>query len=309
MPILAATGTNAGYDPTFMAGYAKSIYFPQSSNFLELVMTALGRFAPDVVYKLFVLITAGLVPWLFIIAARLWRLGRLGEAFALALFWAYIWIDFPMGYINYGMLAYYLGIPLGLVATGSFARYCDSRRFSWWLISAVLMASCLLVHATTAMIVVPAAAAAYLTCVLGGAWGRWSESWRAHLAVLLIPFVVLMVNAFWWVPGIWLTAVPGPSGFVFAHPEGVLTRLRQIATTEARIEPVLIVLALPGAFMLARWGGAGSAVLLVFIASGFGWGYLAGGSRARWTFFNPGVIRSPSIPGFRSWPAAVSRAS
>ncbi len=117
---LARTGTNAGYDPTFMAGYAKCIYFPQSSNFLELVMTAFGRFPPDVVYKLFVLITAGLVPWLFILAARLWRIGRVGETASLFLVLVYIWTDFPIGYINYGMLAYFLGIPLGLVALGAF---------------------------------------------------------------------------------------------------------------------------------------------------------------------------------------------
>ena len=36
---------------------------------------------------------------------------------------------------------------------------------------------------------------------------------RFHLAVWMIPIVVLAVNAFWWLPGIWLASTKGESGF------------------------------------------------------------------------------------------------
>ena len=43
---------------------------------------------------------------------------------------------------------------------------------------------------------------------------------------------MLAVNAFWWLPGIWLAADQRASDFVLTHPEGVLQRLQQIASTE-----------------------------------------------------------------------------
>ena len=287
---LNQSGTTAGYDPTFMAGYAKCIYFPQSSTILELVMTFVGG-PPDVVYKLFLLFTAGVAPWLMMLAAWLWRIGRAGTTLTIALFVVYVWTDWPFGYIGYGMLAYFLGIPLGLVASGVFARFCESGRFHWWLLAAGLMVFSVLVHATVAMIVVPSAAAAYFTVAFRardrGGWGSWREARWRHVGVWIIPILVLLINAFWWLPGIWLTAVQGPSGFVFAHKEGVMRRLRQIFDNEPVILRVLVVLALPGALAFGRRGGAAWATLGMFSAAGFGWGYLAGGSRSL-DFLQPG---------------------
>ena len=58
--------------------------------------------------------------------------------------------------------------------------------------------------------------------------------------------VVLAVNAFWWLPGIWLASTKGPSGFAFAHPEGVILRPRPDLQHEAPIESLLSRPGLPG---------------------------------------------------------------
>src|SRR5262249_49677220 len=75
-----ARGTTSGYDPSFMAGYAKSVVFPASSTLPELVVAAFGGERPELVYKLYVLISAAAVPWLCAIACGLWQLRPWGTA-------------------------------------------------------------------------------------------------------------------------------------------------------------------------------------------------------------------------------------
>ena len=149
------------------------------------------------------------------------------------------------------MLPYFLAIPVGLAATGAFGRFLTGRGVVGWLICASLMSLAFMIHFTTAMIIVPAAALAYFTAsvsdprqVATGAprgHGLPSDSSglvpekkiraRFHLAVWLIPIIVLAANAFWWLPGIWLASTKGESGFTFNHPEGVMSRLIEIVNS------------------------------------------------------------------------------
>ena len=63
---LHQSATTAGYDPAFMAGYAKSVVFPASSTLPELVVWAFGGDRPELAYKLYVLVSAVALPgwWL-----------------------------------------------------------------------------------------------------------------------------------------------------------------------------------------------------------------------------------------------------
>ena len=63
------------------------------------------------------------------------------------------------------MLPYFLAIPVGLAATGAFGRFLTARGPINWLLSASLMSLAFLIHFTTAMIIVPAAALAYIAAV------------------------------------------------------------------------------------------------------------------------------------------------
>ena len=66
---LRQSGTTAGYDPFFMAGYPKSVVFPASSTLPELVVWAFGGSQPDLAYKVYVLVSAAILPWVIALAA------------------------------------------------------------------------------------------------------------------------------------------------------------------------------------------------------------------------------------------------
>lgn len=284
---LSLTGTTAGYDPSFMSGYAKSVIFPASSTLPELVVAVFGGDHPEYTYKVYVLVSAALIPWLIAWGAGLWNARGRTASIAVLLFLVYVWTDFPINYAGFGMLPYLLAIPLGLAATGAFCRYLERGGRCWWLVSAALMVGAVLVHLTSSMVVAPAAALAYVTAFASRERVSGSFPRSRHLGVWLIPLVVLVANAFWWVPGLWLASTKGASDFAFAHPEGVLTRLGQIVTVEAPIESLLWGAGLVGLALLARCERVLGAGLIGFIGAAFFWGYLAGGLRSL-DFLQPG---------------------
>jgi hypothetical protein len=293
---LGQSGTTAGYDPSFMAGYPKSVIFPSSSTLPELVVWAFGGGRPELTYKLYVLASAAAVPWLIVLAAAAWRVGPFGQAAGVFLFLLYVWTDFPINYAAFGMLPYLLAIPLGLLALAVFTRYLEQGGGAWWLGSAGLMGLCVLVHLTAAMVVAPAAALAYAGASMRQRPGpsRRGEGpkrrlpWSRHLGVWLIPVVVLASNAFWWLPGIWLASTKGSSDFAFSHSrESVAVRLLQMVTTEAPVQALLLGLGLPGLVAFGRGESVRGAALAGFCLSGFFWGYLAGGLKSL-DFLQPG---------------------
>ena len=135
---LKGSWTTAGYDPFFMSGYAKSVVFPSSSTLPELAVALFGGARPELAYKIYVMLSAAALPWLVALACRMWKVPAGGTAIAIALELIYIWSDFPLRYIQFGMLPYFVGIPLAPAATGAFARFLDRGGATAWLLAAVL---------------------------------------------------------------------------------------------------------------------------------------------------------------------------
>jgi hypothetical protein len=279
--------TTAGYDPTFMAGYAKSVVFPASSTLPELVVGAFGGQRPELAYKLYVLVSAAAYPWL--IALTCWLFGIRGWTGAIAVLVSlvYIWTDWPINYVTFGMLPYFLGLPLALLAVSAFTRFLERRTIGAWTTAMALLSLAFLVHLTTAMVIAPAVLVAYI-----GAMKRRAPSttwtWRNHAAVWLMPVVVLAVNAFWWLPGLFLASTKGDSTFAFSHSnENVVGRLMRIFWAEAPVQTILLAVGLPGLVVLIRRSATVGLALAGFCAAGMAWGYLAGASESL-DFLQPG---------------------
>jgi hypothetical protein len=306
---LKSSWTTAGYDPSFMAGYAKSVVFPSSSTLPELAVAVFGGNHPEYAYKIYVLASAAAVPWLIVLSCSLWRVPARGVALAVLLDLLYIWTDFPINYVFWGMVPYFLAIPVGLAGTAAFARFLTGGGPPAWCLSVGLLSSAFLIHFTTAMIVVPAAALAYVAANFSGKERSAGSATRStgsatsshsprvrittapfHLAIWMIPTIVLSANAFWWLPGIFLASTKGESGFTFNHPEGVVGRLLQIvnsAGVESPVQSVLIAAGLPGLVLIYRRRPVEGMALAGVCAAGLFWGYLAGSWRAL-DFLQPG---------------------
>jgi hypothetical protein len=277
---LRSSGTTAGYDPSFMAGYPKCIFSVNSSTLPELVFFLSGTTKPALTYKLYVLISAAVIPWLLVGAGLIARARADAIAAAVVLFLGYVWTDFPINYALYGMLPYLLAIPLGLLTTVIISRFVERGGIGRWLAASACAALVFLVHLTVAMIIVPAVVLAYLVAVIQSRRAGTRYPISRHVGVFSIAAVVLAANAFWWVPGVWLASTKGPSDFVFAHPEPILTRLWQIVSLEPPMQSTLIALGLMGVVVLSARDRINAAALAGFAAAGFFWGYLAGGFRA-----------------------------
>ncbi len=273
---LDQSGTTAGYDPYFMAGYAKSIVFPASSTLPEVwVYLTRGRLDVAQSFKRNVYLRVASLPFWMAWAGRAWGLSATATLATVVAYVLYLWTDYPINYADHGMIPYLLAVPLSLMAAGYVGRFLDRGGFGSWYAACVGCVLIVLAHFTTAMVVAPAAAWTYLWC-----WWR-SRATGAfpgsrHLGVWLIPIAVLSLNAFWWWPGILLAETKGISDFAFAHSnESVAVRLGKILTQEAMIQSVLVVLGLAGLVLLrSRWKVGATLLALLLTASGF-WGYLA----------------------------------
>ena len=299
--------TTAGYDPSFMSGYAKSVVFPASSTLPELVIAAFGGAHPEFAYKLYVLVSAAAVPWLIALACFIWQFRPATAVTARG----------PRPGLHLDRFSHLLRVlrnaplfPGHSAGTGrdgrlrslsdarGIAELADGRRADepggsrpsddrdgHRARCPARLHRCVLETGTE--------------CLRNrSGFGppasepepRSERPWTRmrHVGVWLIPVVVLAVNAFWWLPGVWLSSTKGPSDFAFNHPEGVISRLAKIiGGPEAPIQSILLATGLPGLAWMIRRRRIEGAALLGFCGAGLFWGYLAGGIRAL-DFLQPG---------------------
>jgi hypothetical protein len=274
------SGTNAGYDPSFMAGYAASAIPNTSTTFAGVLVSLFGRNHPVLAYKLYVLLSAAAVPWLVVAAGLVWRLQPSAIGIAVLLYLIYVWTDFPLRYVEFGMVGFFLAVPLALLTTAILTDYLERGGLGRWLGAAVCSSVVFLVHVTVPMVIVPAVGLAYVAAVAVARRGGTRFPPVRHLGLWSLPAIILAANAFWWLPVYWLASTKGGWDPSFTHPEPVLGRLFQIFNAEAPIQSVLWAGAFVGLIALAHRQFVAAVALGTFLASGLFWGYLAGASRA-----------------------------
>ncbi len=289
-PFFESTGTNSGYDPSFMAGSASSIVSDLSSTLSDLAMAALpGR--PALALKLHILLAASLGPWLIAGAAQAWRAGPGGMFAASFGYVVYFWTEFPHLYANIGMLNYLLSVPVGLLALAALARYLDRGGAGRWALAALACSVVFLIHMTSALLVGPAGLLAYGVALIRARRGGPRFPIGRHLGMVLLAPAILAANAFWWLPGWWLRSTLNPGGFAFGHGKqgaaAAWRRLFNVAYSDSPIDAVLLALGVVGLAVAIRRNAVTGWALAGMVGVGFGWGYLAG--------FAPGL--DPLEPG------------
>ena len=148
-----------------MAGYPKSVIFPASSTLPELVVWAFGGNSPALAYKAYVLGSAACLPWLIALAAGTFGLRRGARRAPSRSSCS------TSGQISRSTTRRSACSPTcwrsrwRCLSLGAFAGFLTEGGAIRWLVSALLLSLAFLVHLTTAMILVPAAALAYFTAL------------------------------------------------------------------------------------------------------------------------------------------------
>ena len=277
---LNQNGTTAGYDPYFMAGYAKSVVSDPSGTMIEVWVDLFGGGNPASAYKGLIWGVMTILPALIALAIRLF--GGRGDAvwFGTAAFLLYFWMDYAPEYAAFGMISFLLVVPLGLVVIGLATHYFVNGGLLRWFGALLGASSLIFVHPLGVLTAGPAVLAVYAWIVARGAALERPAGLVRHLGAWLIPPIGLGLNAFWWLPILSLHATYEGRGQMFSHPEPVWERIAQIfgfiAPIQNPIQAVLLASAPIGLAGLWARRRPGAIALGAFIASGLFWGYAAG---------------------------------
>lgn len=254
-----------GYDPTFMAGYAKTLIFPTSSSMAEIVAIA-GARSPSA-YRTLVASVLWLVPLFLGFAAR--TASRHWSAFAIAtgLSIVWIWCGFPSSYAAWGMGPFIWASAASIWAACLLARWLDEPERLTIIGGGMLATIATIAHPSSPVILVFMLAPAYVARFR-------SLSSRQHLIAWLIPLFAILAWSPWWLPVLVLRDSFGTTASGFIN-ENIVDRLLELARAKFPEESALLVVAvcavpiLAGCGCAVRYALAGGAALL-FATAYFG---------------------------------------
>jgi hypothetical protein len=223
---LRESGTNAGYDPYFMSGYAKSSLWPTNA-LLEIVMFLTPSLDPAVVYKSFVWLSAATIPIALIYAGWRLRVSRIVVLLAVFFWMSQYWSSVPFHtfqFVQFGMSAFVWSVALLLAAGASLEHWLRTRTIAATLELGVLAGLALMAHPTTAILLgVPA----ILVILLQGETRGLKALGQTGLAAV----IVVAVNYWWIVPLLTLRNTWGGSPAFFNNPN-VWERLSDLFRVE-----------------------------------------------------------------------------
>jgi hypothetical protein len=230
---LRDTLTNAGYDPYFMSGYAKSSIWPTNA-LLELSVFAMPMIRPESVFKTFVWLSAAVIPISMIYAG--WRFGMsAGVIFLAVVAWCLqYWSAAPyhtFQYVQFGMTAFVFSVAMTLAAGGALQHWLRTGTWAATLEMSVFSSLAFAAHPTTAVLLgVPAVAAFFLN-------GSWRDLRSIRQLLLAIAFVVAS-NYWWLVPLATLRGTWGDSPAFFKNPN-VVERLADLFQVDHTVDFLL----------------------------------------------------------------------
>lgn len=230
---LRESATNAGYDPFFMAGYAKSSIWPTNA-LLELVMLATPTVDSPIVFKTFVWSSSAAIPLAIIYAGI--RLGAsMGVVCTAIVIWLMqFWAGVPFytyQYIQFGMCAFVWSVALTLAAGAAFDRWRRCGTLPSTIELGIVAGVALMAHPTVAVLL-------GAPCVVAIALVRNRPRGLLFRQASIAASIVVAMNYWWIVPLVTLHgSFAGAPGF-FKNPN-VLERLADLFRPDQSV-PLLI---------------------------------------------------------------------
>jgi hypothetical protein len=233
-----------GYDPAFMAGYAKSLIFPTSGTLPDLVAIVSGPYAAWA-YNLIATVSVFITPILIGLAAAALTHNWLSTTLAFVAAVQWVWCAWPNVYVEWGMGPFILTSALSLVGAAFLCSWLDGAARYSWCVGTILSTVAIILHPlsliTLGLMLIPA----YLIRIR-------SLNWRTHLATWSIPLVVAVCWAPWWLPAVVLRDTYGTSAIGFVN-ENIRERIDELLQARYPDEIALLVGALLSCPVLLRF--------------------------------------------------------
>jgi hypothetical protein len=278
----ARRGAFWGYDPHFMAGYAKTMIFPTGCTMPEMIAVVFGRGSPTA-FRWWVACAMFAPPffiaWSARTAAASW--GAFVTAFCTSVAW--VWCGWPLSYVTWGMAPFIFGITASVLAATVLARWLDEPSSARLIIGGLIASVSTIAHPCSPVILAVMLAPAYVA--------RARElTWRRHCLAWLVPVVAIVGWSPWWLPALRLRETFGSTeSFVNRNITG---RLVELAVAQFPEETALIVAALGAMPLLLGIGRARMCALVVGAIAFFGITYF--GSISEWVCkIQPGRYTQP----------------
>jgi hypothetical protein len=250
---LRETGTTAGYDPSFMGGYAHS-FISDSNPVAPLFALIVGEDRGGLAYKIHAAVMLGLIPLTSALGARWlglsWRATALGTWLLAGTFW-FVRFNF---YLRYGMVAFLASPGWLLMLIGATAAWLREPTWPRTMGLGVVAGLSLFVHTTVGPTLFPPLALALLTV-------RGTEVIRLLPKLVCAGLLALAINAPWLapLPTVWPTVGETPTFFV---NENLTERIVELVRNPEDTLGVSILLAFGGMLGAGRrLGRAGGLIL------------------------------------------------
>ncbi|MBI3466557.1 MAG: hypothetical protein HY000_26380 [Planctomycetes bacterium] len=242
-----------GYDPFFMAGYAKSMIFPTGCTMPELVAVVFGRDSVSA-FRLWVASCLFLPPILLGLAARSltrsW--GAFGLSFCTGVVW--VWCGWPVTYVHWGMAPFILAVTASVCSGTVLARWLDQPSYPRLVMGGCLATLSTIAHPCSPVILLLMLFPAYLVKAR-------AMRWREHCLAWSVPLVVIICWSPWWLPALVLRETLGTTETGFVN-EKIGARLLELVQAIYPEETALLVAA---AGMLVALRGIGRAAFCAVV--------------------------------------------
>jgi hypothetical protein len=318
-----------GYDPTFMAGYPKTLVFPTSSTLVELTALAGGKSAAA--YRTFVASALWLTPIFLGIAAATLARSSVSFTLAVAIGVVWIWCGFPTTYAVWGMAPFIVASAISLSAASMLASWLDQSGTLKLVAGTVLASIATIAHPSSPVILFVMLLPAYISRIVfcapssikmhAASYGLPARpdlppprprglGPGQHAVAWLIPLLVLIAWSPWWLPAFLLRESFGTTASGFIN-ENIGGRLMELAQAKWAEESALLIAAGGAASCLTGLGRARCWALLGGAAALFGIAYF--GSYFEWAWaLQPGRYSQPLYATLVvivsvAWPLQVGR--
>jgi hypothetical protein len=190
---LIESGWPWGYDPRVAAGMVMDPHDGLGAKPQQVLGVLLPFLSPGMVVRLFLFIVILTFPMWTLLACRILGIPDSVQVWIMIAFIAPAWLSpYFIGYIQWGLVAFAAASYFAPCVIALFLRFLDKPGLKFYLAFSIAAAALFLLHPVGPVAIAPPLVLFTLIA--------YPMDWRWRIALIIVPVIVLSVNAFWFLP-------------------------------------------------------------------------------------------------------------